>query len=143
VRPSRFTERRAQRGDALLEALVGIVLMAVLTLGAAYALSRAQHAQRFTGTQQKTLVAMRELLSTQGVSGLCATGTGVADGQALTANCSRNGSIVVDPKASDGTTSLGLSNTLPSITQLSSLATGHTKDTQARYGGDGVLQITP
>ncbi len=61
TKPARCTEpRRVQRGDALLEALVGILLLAILGLGLSYA---AAHGI--------VVAQMRNALETQGIAHLC------------------------------------------------------------------------
>lgn len=145
MRSSNCTEHtsRHQRGEALLEALVGILIMSSLSLGMAYAMSRALYAQRFTSTQTQAITAMRQVLSTQGVTSLCASGSSTADGQSVTASCDINSAIVVDPQNVAGTASLGVQVTVPATTILNSLATASNDDTQHRYGGNGVLRIAP
>ena len=134
---------RHQTGEALLEALIGMLIMACLSLGMAFAMSRALYAQRFTSTQTQAVSAMRQVLSTQGVTSLCATGSATADGQEIAASCAINSTITVDPLQSDGSASLGVSQTVPATTILSSLATASNTTTQQRYGGDGILRIAP
>lgn len=65
--------RGRQRGDALLEALVAIVLAAVVGLGLAYAATRIAHGQRFMSTQNLAVHDMREGLLQKGfvLSDLC------------------------------------------------------------------------
>lgn len=53
---------RSQQGDALLEALIGILLMTVIGLGLTYALARVFNSYRFTTTQNIAVTQMRNLL---------------------------------------------------------------------------------
>ncbi|UJB66382.1 hypothetical protein YS110_17280 [Acidovorax sp. YS12] len=62
---------KAQRGDALLEALVSMVLLASLGLGLSYATARALNTQRYAATHGIVLAQMRHALETQGVAALC------------------------------------------------------------------------
>lgn len=61
MRPSRSTER-AQRGDALLEALIGVLLSAVLVLGAVYTATRVAMSQSQARTQAMAITQLRNLL---------------------------------------------------------------------------------
>ncbi|GGI21676.1 type II secretion system protein [Oxalicibacterium faecigallinarum] len=64
-----------QQGDALLEALVGMLLIAVLGLGLAYAAGRAMNAQRYAATHGIVLSEMRNAMEKTGIKTLC-TGSG-------------------------------------------------------------------
>ncbi|WP_185265784.1 type II secretion system protein [Halopseudomonas xiamenensis] len=56
--------RQAQRGFSLIEAMVSIVLVAILGLGMTYAASRVLQVQRFATTQSLAVIQMREYLQT-------------------------------------------------------------------------------
>ena len=72
TKPARCTDpRRAQRGDALLEALVGILLLALLGLGLSHAAARMLAAQRYTAAHGIVNAQMRNALETQGIGHLC------------------------------------------------------------------------
>lgn len=60
-----------QCGDALLEALLCIVLLGIVGLGLTMAAARAMHAQRFASTQGAVLQHMRHAIGKQGVPSLC------------------------------------------------------------------------
>ena len=75
---------KAQRGDALLEALVSMVLLASLGLGLSYATARALNTQRYAATHGIVLAQMRHALETQGVAALC-SGTQAAEREAVEA----------------------------------------------------------
>lgn len=53
-----------QQGFSLVEALVSIVLVAILGLGMTYAASRVLQVQRFATTQSLAVIQMREYLQT-------------------------------------------------------------------------------
>lgn len=63
---------RTQRGDVLMEALIALLLTAILGLGLSYAASRVLAAQRYAMAHGIALAQMRNLLETVGVPGLCA-----------------------------------------------------------------------
>ena len=74
TKPARCTDpRRAQRGDALLEALVGILLLALLGLGLSHAAARMLAAQRYAAAHGIVDAQMRNALETQGIAHLCST----------------------------------------------------------------------
>jgi prepilin peptidase dependent protein A len=54
---------RSQRGDALIEAMVGVVLTAVISLGLSHATARAVSSQRFLNTQNIVVTKVRETLA--------------------------------------------------------------------------------
>lgn len=61
TKPARCTDpRRAQRGDALLEALVGILLLALLGLGLSHAAARMLAAQRYAAAHGIVDAQMRK-----------------------------------------------------------------------------------
>lgn len=78
----RGAQRRTQRGDALLEALIGMLLIAVLGLGLAYAAGRAMNAQRYVAAHGIVLSEMRFAMEKTGIKALC-TGSGFAINPAL------------------------------------------------------------
>lgn len=65
---------RAQRGDILLESLIGIVLMAIVGLGLVYSASRVAVSQKDMNQQNIVVSQMRTLLQQQGRA-LCSGGT--------------------------------------------------------------------
>ena len=72
TKPARCTDpRRAQRGDALLEALVGILLLALLGLGLSHAAARMLAAQRYAAAHGIVVAQMLNALETKGVQALC------------------------------------------------------------------------
>lgn len=64
--------RHRQRGDILLESLIGIVLMSIIGLGMTYATSRAAVTQRDMKVQNIAVSQMRDLISRYGQT-LCNT----------------------------------------------------------------------
>lgn len=70
--------REAQRGDALIEALIAILLMVTLGLGLAYTAGRALHSQRTMVAQGRAISEMREALQDVDLasSGLCEPDSG-------------------------------------------------------------------
>ncbi|MEN5422243.1 hypothetical protein ABE607_04980 [Comamonas aquatica] len=74
MRRSSGTERRKQRGEMLLEALVGMVLLGVL--GLSYATARILAQQRYANTQDLALGQMRFALESQGLQALCGGAVG-------------------------------------------------------------------
>lgn len=64
---------RHQRGDTLLEALVGTLLLGIVGLGTTYVAARSVNAQRFAATQGAVVQQMRQTIEAQGVDRLCQT----------------------------------------------------------------------
>lgn len=63
--------RKHQRGDALIEAMVAIVLLGVIGLGLVYAVSRATVAQKYQKGQSLAIQAIRADLQGNGVANSC------------------------------------------------------------------------
>ena len=63
--------RRVQRGDALLEALIGILLLAILGLGLSYSVARMLAVQRYAATHGIMVAQMRHALESEGLASLC------------------------------------------------------------------------
>ncbi|MCD5996712.1 hypothetical protein KDX38_24295 [Pseudomonas sp. CDFA 602] len=70
------TGRRRQRGDILIESLIGVVLMSIMGLGITYITSRAVVSQRDMKLQNIAVSQMRNLLALNGKA-LC-TNTALA-----------------------------------------------------------------
>ncbi|WP_314409512.1 hypothetical protein [Pseudomonas kuykendallii] len=60
------TDRRRQRGDILLEALIGILLMAIIGLGLVYVTSRVAVSQKDMNLQSLAIAQLRDLLQRNG-----------------------------------------------------------------------------
>lgn len=67
-----YPGRRRQRGDALLESMIGVVISSAMGLGLAFTASRMMVSQRYVTTQSAVLDQMTSSLATTGVSALCA-----------------------------------------------------------------------
>lgn len=63
--------RRAQRGDALVEAMIAMVLLGVIGLGLVYAVSRAMVAQKYQKGQSLAIQGIRADLQGAGVAQGC------------------------------------------------------------------------
>lgn len=134
---------RCQRGDALIEAMLGILLMTIVGLGLVYAASRALNSQRYQSTQTLAIAQMRNALMTTGATGLCA-GTSQA-------SVSVNASAVTlpAPACAYASVSVGVAGstafnvTLPAgvVTSLS-FSTPSNKETTGLFGGDGVITLS-
>ncbi|WP_374417109.1 type IV pilus modification PilV family protein [Ectopseudomonas oleovorans] len=62
--------KRSQRGDTLIEALIGMLLMVIVGLGMSHAAARATVSQRDMNVQQLIVSQMRNLIASRGVD-LC------------------------------------------------------------------------
>lgn len=78
---------RRQRGDALVESLIAIVLLGVIGLGMVFALGRTLVAQKFHKGQSLAVQGIRAELQR----------TGVANGCPISGNASQTGELVLSP----------------------------------------------
>lgn len=69
-----LSERNRQRGDILVESLIGVLLMSIIGLGVSYTASRATVSQRDMKLQQVVIAQMRNLLEQHGTA-LCSDAT--------------------------------------------------------------------
>lgn len=81
---------RKQRGDAMIEALIAVVLLGVVGLGLTFALGRTIAAQKFHKAQSLTV---------QGIRADVQSG-GVASGCPATGNASQSKTLVLSPTVS-------------------------------------------
>jgi prepilin peptidase dependent protein A len=72
VSTSSCIEASRQRGEFLIEALVSLVLVAIVGLGSTYVASRVSVAQRAQSVQNNALAQMRDILKTRQAADLCA-----------------------------------------------------------------------
>ncbi len=112
---------RRQRGDVLMESLIGVVLMSVIGLGVTYTTSRVLVSQRDMNVQNLTVTQMRNLLQQYGTS-LCSgqansakavlnLPTALADSSLnLDVTCSAAPTVVVQGVTVDPTKTLALKN---------------------------------
>ena len=63
--------RTRQRGDALLEAMIGALLLAIIGMGLTYAAARVVNTQRFAAGHHIVLTQVLNELATKGVPALC------------------------------------------------------------------------
>jgi prepilin peptidase dependent protein A len=144
-----------QRGDALLEALFGIVLMAIIGLGLAYASARATSSQRYLNTQNIAISGMREqLMNASSVADLCANNNssaikvGNANLQTELGGCQQDQvTVSVAIGSSEGGNnhhgSASASAVQASVTLVTSLtlATTASDESAAAVGGDGRIKV--
>jgi prepilin peptidase dependent protein A len=148
---SSFSSVDGQRGDALLEALFGIVLMAIIGLGLAYASARATSSQRYLNTQNIAISGMREqLMNASSVADLCANNNssaikvGDANLQTEVGGCQQNQvTVSVAIGSSEGGNNASASAVQASVTLVTSLtlATTASNESAAAVGGDGRIIV--
>ena len=141
---------RSQRGDALLEALIGILLMAVISLGMTYALARVFNSHRMTSTQNIAITQMRNLLvAGAGLDPLC----GSSPILRLTLNAKAGAptnvgipAVVTCPVAS--AIAVGVSGnatfnqTVNFRTRLSIATPADSATAKSLFGGDGIVTVS-
>lgn len=140
-----------QRGDALLEALIGMVLMSVIGLGLSFSLARTFSAQRYTTVQNIAIIQMKNMLSTSGLSSTycssapssqplisvhldptAATTTNIP----MTVSCSPASNIVVGV-----TGNTAFNKSISAITRVGISTSANNAIAQKFLGGDGVVSL--
>lgn len=94
---ARCADRRRQRGDALLEALIAMVLLAIVAVGPAYVASRMAVTHKQINVSSNAVMQLRGLLLAQGEA-LCGTTPSISIGaQALpvSVTCTNRGAVEV------------------------------------------------
>jgi prepilin peptidase dependent protein A len=147
MKAATFIERSAlrgrQRGDALLESLVGIVIASIMGLGLAYTASRMVASQVYVTTQNAVIDQMASALAVNGMSTLCA-GTTQASvtvaGSTLTLPAPTCTNAAVTVTSSAGPPAV----TLPAGVVTSMTLSTPSANTSASnmLGGNGVLTIS-
>lgn len=131
--------RRRQRGDALLEAMIAMILMATIGLGLAYAATRAVNAQRYANTQTLALQEMREELQrrgqAEGANGLCASGSESAWTWAL-------GNSNISFTLQCASTNITVNGTTLTIPTLRAVSSSDNDASRELFGGDGEIMLS-
>lgn len=151
--------RNGQQGATLIEALVGMLLMAIVGLGLSYAASRSLLSQRDLNAQNVVISKTREWLLAQGVSSACAgagAGLPITIGDATTTVAASCGSapITIAPASqgqqgtggddhrenepADLRVTLGANSVRTSVTA----STPDNATTRAMFGGDGKIGVS-
>lgn len=131
---------RRQRGVSLIEAMVAALLLSVLFLGMAYALSRGLVTQRYMNTQSIALLEMRDGLQqpNKGVTALC----GGETPQALT----KVGSLAVTKTCTPAGApiTVNLTGFVLTVTppQGLTLSTPASAASEGLFGGNGVITLS-
>ncbi len=144
LKASPSIEARRQRGDALIEALIGTVIASAVGLGLAFTASRMIVSQRFVATENAVLNQMTYALAGTGLSTLCAgtttpTVTVGSESMTLGAPTCSTGAVTVA-----STTSSVQSVTLPAggvVTALTFVTPSQNTTAQDLVGGSGVMTI--
>lgn len=147
MRPAPCTEaRRRQRGDALLEAMVGLLIAALVGLGMAYNSARALNGKRFAATQTLGVSQLRNLLThADSLSTLCGGGSTLA----IAAGDASSTSFSVPTSISCTWATVTVSGAGLSATTSTQMLSGLTLSTTAGnataitlFGGDGVITLS-
>ena len=140
--------RRKQAGDALLDALIAMVLASVVGLGPVYVASRGAVAQTQAAYQNMAVVEMRKLLAAQGPA-LCGTTPTITvnkvDATAGTTTAVINQlsvAVTCTDRPTTGITFGGVSVD-PTVTGSGSAKTVSLSVTSSeKFGGSGTITIT-
>ncbi|MGL4602645.1 MAG: hypothetical protein ACRCU9_00740 [Iodobacter sp.] len=129
-----------QRGDALIEGLVSIVLLSFIMIGLTFLVAKTAVAQKNTSVLNMALFSLRSAAQTQGVDSLCKAATPsvqVADqNMLLKAQCSRS---TITATVAGQTITVAGSSSSPITSAV--LETQANKDNAALIGGDGVISF--
>jgi len=145
--------RHRQRGDALLEALVGVVIASVVGLGLSYTASRMMVSQSYATGQYAVLTQMTNSLTSQGVSTLCGgtAPTGISvPGQTASGTVTTNTITLSAPSCSSPLLTVSGPGNTPTATisagniySTMTLSTPTQNTTaQTLIGGNGVMTIS-
>lgn len=141
------TGRRPDRGIALLEALIGVLISAAVCLGMAYVSARTLNSQRFAATQTAAVSQLRGLLSHASDIGTLCSGAGSLS-LSLSDSSASTFSVPTSVNCSFSTVTVTLSGTAISASSsspvLSALSLSTTTSSQAveLFGGDGVISFS-
>lgn len=129
-----------QKGDALIEGLVSIVLLSFIMIGLTFLVAKTAVAQKNTSVLNMALFSLRSAAQTQGVGNLCkaaAPSVSVADkSMLLKAECLRN---TITATVAGQTIKVDGSLTSPITSSV--LQTQANTNNAALIGGDGVISL--
>ncbi len=135
--------RAKQRGDALIEALIAGLLVGILVLGITHATTQSLTSQGYVNAQNISRFEMHNRLHNDGIQGLC-------DGGSVTSTSIGGRTIAYSAICDDTVMSVSISGaaslslTLPANAgqgAVFSLSTTTSDNSQALFGGDGVVTI--
>ncbi|THT98685.1 hypothetical protein E9531_14015 [Lampropedia puyangensis] len=133
---------RSQQGDALIEALVALLLASVIGLGLTYSLGRMTNAQRTMNAQNMAVQTMRESLVEKGfsTSEVCRKADG-SEETGLVSSSPFNNSDISFALECESTT-VTVNGEAISMDAIKSIRTGESDSNADLYGGDGDLVIS-
>jgi Tfp pilus assembly protein PilV len=126
---ARCAERCRQRGDALLEALIAMVLLAVVAVGPAYVASRMAVTHKQINVSSNAVAQLRDLLLSEG-DALCGTAQSISiGGQTLpvTVTCTNRGAVEIE----------GLALAAADVPRAIALSV----DSADLFGGEGLIVV--
>ncbi len=137
-----------QRGDALLEALIGILLMSVIGLGLSFALARTFNAQRYVSTQNIAIMQMMNFLSRSSLSPIpCFSSQSISVYLTPTASTPTCIPITITYGAASNivvgiTGNTGFDKTINVITRVAISTSANNAVAKSFFGGDGIVSLT-
>lgn len=131
-------QSRCQRGISLIEALIAVLLLAVLFAGITFVLSRGMVSQRYSATQSLAIMEMRNALQQEdnGISEVCSGASTVslgswADSENISSSCNSREITINIP---------GFER-MVTVQTISSFETTSNSTTQDLFGDDGIIRI--
>jgi len=122
-----------QRGSSLIEAMVAMLILAILFLGIAQVLGRGLVSQRYMNAYSLALLEMRERLQQHNDVTLCSN----------PGNLSWVGNIQLVARCDENDVTIGVNGANVSVkTNVLTLSTNGDEESQAFFGADGVIRIS-
>ena len=135
--PISIRSRLNQRGDVLIEAMIGALLVSVMFAALSYALSRTLVSQGYANAQSIVLLDLRnDILQSKGINAMC-------DGESPG---SLRGNLTLSAQCTSGDIAdVGIAGQQVTISGFTgknfSLSTTSTDASQSRLGQDGVMIV--
>lgn len=145
--PHRLRLHRSQRGDTLLEALIGVLLLGLMGLGTTFVAARSVNAQRFAATQGAVVQLMRHTIEAQGIDNLCQTSSITLSLQQSIDGAHKITAVPLQVECQSVAVQVAVKNdglytvALPNAVQRLQLSTSASDTTLAQLLGDGAIRI--
>ncbi|MBC7415044.1 MAG: hypothetical protein H7327_08940 [Herminiimonas sp.] len=140
-----WSPTKRQYGDALLEALIGVLLTAVIGLGLSFAASRVLLEQRNQITQNTIIAQVNKVMASTGIPQLCAAGTAIpvtVQNVSLTLSAPVCTTDAVSVAVTGGGAALGVNLPAGVVTAMTFSTPPDSEEFKKLLGGNGVLTIS-
>ncbi len=138
---SRAFRTRREKGDALIEALIGTLLTAILCVGVNTALAKTLHAQRYSNAKRLAVLQMRQEIQNGGITDICSGGADSATVAGFTVSQSATCGSVGFTMAINA--DLSVSKAAGTVQGTSfALSTDSDTTNQGLFGANGILTVS-